>query len=444
MPEYLTTTVVTDYLGENVSVSASNQIDDQKTKSPLRQQGFLMLGNPPVRWRPPTQYSCSGYGLTRNYGSWSQSTYLDEKRGTRNVKVIDVPRPLHGIPTPTVHPIIVNGVFQSTLAVNAELTNMRNRVITEALTKVSDGNVNYGQMVFEARESANYLAKRYNLLFVLASAGMKPTKMSMSRARRAWRLYWRAERLTTSNRFKRARKRGQPRQRVRDVYYESNVRRPTEVAMPNPTTRMFRDFATFWVAYKFALEPLYADLHAAYVQQQARISLDSFITVARSSTRQAFVRNDVYSGRWTSNAEATLRVNCVLWHQVVNPRLLTAASMGLLNPASVAWELTSFSFLFDWLVPIGQMLEALNGAFGTKFLTGTVSTKHTCISDHALRGPDGWATHQPARIIRTQYRYERTPLTSKPLPRLYVKSPFSTSHVATAAALYTSHGLRRV
>jgi hypothetical protein len=42
--------------------------------------------------------------------------------------------------------------------------------------------------------------------------------------------------------------------------------------------------------------------------------------------------------------------------RVINPNLLLANQLGLINPAQVAWELIPFSFLVDWFIPVGGFL----------------------------------------------------------------------------------------
>lgn len=40
-----------------------------------------------------------------------------------------------------------------------------------------------------------------------------------------------------------------------------------------------------------------------------------------------------------------------------------AARLGLLNPLTVAWELTTLSFVADWFLPIGKMIQALEAIY---------------------------------------------------------------------------------
>jgi hypothetical protein len=51
----------------------------------------------------------------------------------------------------------------------------------------------------------------------------------------------------------------------------------------------------------------------------------------------------------------------------------TASEWGLTNPLSVAWELTPFSFVLDWFVPIGSYLSQFDASLGMDFLGGSTT-----------------------------------------------------------------------
>ena len=72
---------------------------------------------------------------------------------------------------------------------------------------------------------------------------------------------------------------------------------------------------------------------------------------------------------------------------------------GMSNPAVVAWELTQFSWMVDYIFQVGDWLETLTAANGTVPLGGSISMKAELISlQHRLTGlgtytvlqPEGW------------------------------------------------------
>lgn len=80
-----------------------------------------------------------------------------------------------------------------------------------------------------------------------------------------------------------------------------------------------------------------------------------------------------------SNATCDSVATCTLYAQI-NPSgsgLRALNQLGLANPLQLAWNLLDFSFVVDWVLPIGQVLGALTAPMGLTFVSGTVSFRHT-------------------------------------------------------------------
>jgi hypothetical protein len=67
--------------------------------------------------------------------------------------------------------------------------------------------------------------------------------------------------------------------------------------------------------------------------------------------------------------------------KVDNPNLWLANTMGVVNPAQIAWQLLPGSFLFDWLIPIEQTLGMMTDFLGlevsSSYTTSTIRTTRT-------------------------------------------------------------------
>jgi len=115
-----------------------------------------------------------------------------------------------------------------------------------------------------------------------------------------------------------------------------------------------------------------------------------------------------------------------------------------LQPLTVIWELLPYSFIVDWFFPIGSFLQATNATVGLTFSDGYIGRNSTF--DYRL---SYWPIFNPAnsitgRLPESHIRnvcMARTRISSFPSAKLYVKSPFSGSHVTSALALLTN--LRR-
>jgi hypothetical protein len=125
--------------------------------------------------------------------------------------------------------------------------------------------------------------------------------------------------------------------------------------------------------------------------------------------------------------------------RVSNAFISNLDTAGVINPLSIAWELSPYSFVVDWFIPVGNVLSALSDTIG-------------------LELQDGYQSYSSNRVLRTQmrpqafkgnetlldpgmeeihlFRTERFPYTSFPMPALYAKkNPFSTSHILSAISL---------
>ena len=63
-----------------------------------------------------------------------------------------------------------------------------------------------------------------------------------------------------------------------------------------------------------------------------------------------------------SKHKVRYKASCV--SVITNPNANTFSSLGLANPALVAWELVPFSFVIDWVLPIGSWLTATGPLLG--------------------------------------------------------------------------------
>ena len=139
-----------------------------------------------------------------------------------------------------------------------------------------------------------------------------------------------------------------------------------------------KDIASRWLELQFGWLPLLADIHDAYndlmhVKLQKGLRLRAQRTVGTSLACSS--RFPGQTG--TFQGTRTISQKWVIWFEISDPRLAWVSSLGLLNPLGIVWEKTGFSFLLDWLVPVGNMLESLTAPLGCSFLSGTITDKST-------------------------------------------------------------------
>lgn len=205
-----------------------------------------------------------------------------------------------------------------------------------------------------------------------------------------------------------------------------------------------RDAAGRWLELQYAILPLAADLKRSY--DYLRESQNRVLTYSVSANFKTTVPRhsieDSSSVLMYAQGFRGVRTKC---HYLIDDhRMREAARLGLINPLQVAWELVPYSFVIDWLVPVGNMIEALDATAGTVFISGTrtkwcdidligqVSSQYTGYADLPNSGLS--KTNFSGKI----YSIQREALTSYPMVLPYVKNPFSTGHLINAAALVRS------
>jgi hypothetical protein len=114
-------------------------------------------------------------------------------------------------------------------------------------------------------------------------------------------------------------------------------------------------------------------------------------------------------------------------------------SLGLDDPLSTAWELTPFSFVYDWLMPVGDWLASINAS---KYYTNwsIVSTDYIREETFA-KGDKGWVPisgmtyeSQVKGFVKTLY-IKRSAAAGYPFTTLPIKNPFSFDHAAKGLSL---------
>lgn len=182
-----------------------------------------------------------------------------------------------------------------------------------------------------------------------------------------------------------------------------------------------------WLELQYGWLPLVGDIYSL-------AGLDPFagdlISGRANVTTQAKYTNGIVTCK--RKCEHGLTVVCS------DPALAYASQLGLLNPASVAWELTPFSFVIDWFLPIGDYINRLTQDFGFTFKDYYVSEKIEYIIDRppkkAFIGSSGTYDISEGCVGVVKQFTRKTPA-SVPKPKLEFKNPISPMHLANAIAL---------
>lgn len=202
-----------------------------------------------------------------------------------------------------------------------------------------------------------------------------------------------------------------------------------------------------YLAWVYGAKPLMQDIYGAIEMLKAQGNKSLLVSGRGISRQQCNPSNPGYtdvsakSRTDITSASETAKVSCHIWGRIdPNATGLRALNqLGLLNPASLAWELVSWSFVVDWFVPIGPVLQALTAPAGLIFVDACTSVKTTLVAqyEHHYKYFDSMAvTNSFATGTVTGTGYKRVTYSTWPMPGFYYnRNPFSGDRPLKALAL---------
>lgn len=174
----------------------------------------------------------------------------------------------------------------------------------------------------------------------------------------------------------------------------------------------------WWLEYHFAWSPLLDDIHTG-MQMLSNPVWDLTPITARGSSSERIDRSNPRDWRFATvdvssiNAFVGIRGNA----RVTNKNAYLLNRMGLINPASVAWEVIPFSFAIDWFLPVSSFLSSYTDQVGWSVDRLHISMKDTCGNTWIIQNE--WDTPENNVRISSAYRFQRDLSGSLPIPGLF-------------------------
>lgn len=173
---------------------------------------------------------------------------------------------------------------------------------------------------------------------------------------------------------------------------------------------------------EFGWRPLFEDVHAAlYTVCQADLPSnwvasrhqEPFAVTVVSDKSHGNVQVSQYTGTRQTSYGAKVRV--------VNPNTWLLNRLGLINPATVAWDLVPWSFLVNGFVNINALLSSLTDTVGLDVTGHCITRSWTATRQYTRRNPDLY----PGAYARSSVsgRYKKRVLGIPLKPVLEVKVP---------------------
>lgn len=207
-----------------------------------------------------------------------------------------------------------------------------------------------------------------------------------------------------------------------------------------------KSLAQNWLELQYGWKPLLRDMQVVMQMiKNENSSSDAIHRVTASASVRKSYDVPIFDssvgmniGRIYTNDSSRFRYG--IRYKVQSQWMTYLQQFGFTNPINLAWEVLPFSFVYDWIHPIGPYLESRSAFDGLVFLDG-FTTRFTRRNVFAtVKATKVWA---PTSIWSRYGQYSsqyvvlnRDKLTSFPVPHFpSVKNPVSLTHVLNGLAL---------
>lgn len=234
------------------------------------------------------------------------------------------------------------------------------------------------------------------------------------------------------------------------------IRRITDLVLDIRRTkralaRTDKDFFKYFLEVQYGWKPAMQDVYGAVkeLHEREQQSARGVVTV-KANVRENLVDDAVLSDSISNSVYFVTRRRRIKHTGHIRLDYLqnngapvgTFSRLGITNPALIAWELTPWSFVADWFVPVGDYLSLLDATLGWTFQGGSFSSK-TTVDIRPVNVTPRYEPSMPNRKFNysawgqgRQMRFNRKAYSSSPFPnRPHLKTNSSGIHVANGIAL---------
>lgn len=171
------------------------------------------------------------------------------------------------------------------------------------------------------------------------------------------------------------------------------------------------DIASAELTASFGVAPLLGDVFDSVNALQNRFLRPIYKRFVSTASEKGSINESGtfhYIGSWSTSERAIVHVQ-------LQPN---DYPFTLGNPLEVAWEVVPFSFVVDWMIPVGDYLSSLDALKDVLGVNGTVTRKEReyVTAEYTLKLNEGWETESLASNLYESH--ERKLISSIPLPRV--------------------------
>lgn len=287
------------------------------------------------------------------------------------------------------------------------------------------------------RNPGNSRGKAFNAAYAKFVSRLKPdaSQLGASLAERAQSANMASKRLSQLWEFTRAVIRRDPRRALKALGLHSlpkrkRFRRVWDKYHANKGRENVEDASDLWLELHFGWVPLIQDLHNAVKTLKDGVPRPIVIGTGSSPYN---VRAVVDEAHYKHFIHTSVRCRIEAKVRIANSDVWMLNQQGLINPASVAWEIVPFSFVVDWFFNVGSVLSSLTDLAGLSVIDPQV-TYH--VTTYEERRTIDTTKKSPDVVVAFHGRsFERELGIGKPRLRFNGFSPFSVPRLGTALAL---------
>ena len=208
-----------------------------------------------------------------------------------------------------------------------------------------------------------------------------------------------------------------------------------------------KDIANQWLSLQYGWKPLISDVYGLVTELHQRSTSNPYTVITSFAKSTALKASPEIGGGLSGNlSRGMLKTECQVSYMVrarPNETIASLAALGVTNPAVVAWEITPWSFVVDWFIPVGRYIEQFSAADGWYFYDGCVSVLTKCtetaFGSWFKTTKSGAWTYNDSRVINGELKsvvFSRSVLSSWPIPDIpHFKNPISAAHIMNGIAL---------
>lgn len=199
--------------------------------------------------------------------------------------------------------------------------------------------------------------------------------------------------------------------------------------LQRPKSKIELAIANRWLQYQYGLKPLLSDLYETS-DALARGIRDGMPLYVRSAITERITQQVTTSEGSLVIRRVDAQIRGVARYKISDPSMKMLSQFGITNPLLLVWELIPYSFVIDWMFPVGNFLTSLDALNGTSDLRVQTSCRESHSTDY-IGKYGGSGQFQGTR-------YNRNGITgSLSMPKLGYKPSSSLTAVANGMALLT-------